>query len=168
MNMLVYKNNKSISLLLIIIVLFACSKDEKEYVYQIDEVEISQAGAEKPNVKTSTEYISIAYADVFGSNVPTNLLEDLKKIYESFGDKGVAEDLIIKNFLNDNSVQIPTNQEMEENISLFVTNAYKKVFNRAPNEAELWFLKDCIEKDSNISPEVVYYALMTSNEYRQF
>ncbi|MDG1518591.1 MAG: hypothetical protein P8Q42_11235 [Flavobacteriales bacterium] len=166
--MLVYKNNKSISLLLIIIVLFACSKDEKEYVYQIDEVEISQAGAEKPNVKTSTEYISIAYADVFGSNVPTNLLEDLKKIYESFGDKGVAEDLIIKNFLNDNSVQIPTNQEMEENISLFVTNAYKKVFNRAPNEAELWFLKDCIEKDSNISPEVVYYALMTSNEYRQF
>lgn len=168
MNMLVYKNNKSISLLLIIIVLFACSKDEKEYVYQIDEVEISQAGAEKPNVKTSTEYISIAYADVFGSNVPTNLLEDLKKIYESFGDKGVAEDLIIKNFLNDNSVQIPTNQEMEENISLFVTNAYKKVFNRAPNEAELWFLKDCIEKDSNVSPEVVYYALMTSNEYRQF
>lgn len=166
--MLVYKNNKSISLLLIIIVLLACSKDEKEYVYQIDEVEISQAGAEKPNVKTSTEYISIAYADVFGSNVPTNLLEDLKKIYESFGDKGVAEDLIIKNFLNDNSVQIPTNQEMEENISLFVTNAYKKVFNRAPNEAELWFLKDCIEKDSNISPEVVYYALMTSNEYRQF
>lgn len=95
-------------------------------------------------------------------------MEDLKKIYESFGDKGVAEDLIIKNFLNDNSVQIPTNQEMEENISLFVTNAYKKVFNRAPNEAELWFLKDCIEKDSNISPEVVYYALMTSNEYRQF
>lgn len=168
MNMLVYKNNKSISLLLIIIVLFACSKDEKEYVYQIDEVEIFQAGAEKPNVKTSTEYISIAYADVFGSNVPTNLLEDLKKIYESFGDKGVAEDLIIKNFLNDNSVQIPTNQEMEENISLFVTNAYKKVFNRAPNEAELWFLKDCIEKDSNISPKVVYYALMTSNEYRQF
>lgn len=168
MNMLVYKKNKSISLLLIIIVLLACSKDEKEYVYQIDEVEISQAGAEKPNVKTSTEYISIAYADVFGSNVPTNLLEDLKKIYESFGDKGVAEDLIIKNFLNDNSVQIPTNQEMEENISLFVTNAYEKVFNRAPNEAELWFLKDCIEKDSNVSPEVVYYALMTSNEYRQF
>ena len=166
--MLVYKKNKSISLLLIIIVLLACSKDEKEYVYQIDEVEISQAGAEKPNVKTSTEYISIAYADVFGSNVPTNLLEDLKKIYESFGDKGVAEDLIIKNFLNDNSVQIPTNQEMEENISLFVTNAYEKVFNRAPNEAELWFLKDCIEKDSNVSPEVVYYALMTSNEYRQF
>jgi hypothetical protein len=32
----------------------------------------------------------------------------------------------------------------------------------------LWFLKDCIEKDSNVSPEVIYYALMTSNEYRQF
>ena len=55
--MLVYKNNKIIFLLLITIALFACSKDEKEYVYQIDEVEISQAGAEKPNVKTSTEYI---------------------------------------------------------------------------------------------------------------
>jgi|TARA_B110000259_G_scaffold46872_1_gene54610 hypothetical protein len=168
MNMLVYKNNKIIFLLLITIALFACSKDEKEYVYQIDEVEISQAGAEKPNVKTSTEYISIAYADAFGSNVPTNLLEDLKRIYDSFGDKGVAENLIIKNFLNDNSVQIPTNQEMEANVSLFVTNAYKKVFNRSPIESELWFLKDCIEKDSNVSPEVIYYALMTSNEYRQF
>ena len=166
--MLVYKYNKIVSLLLITTVLFACSKDEKDYVYQIDDVEISQAGAEKPNVKTSTEYISIAYADVFGSNVPTNLLEDLKKIYDSFGDKGVAENLIIKNFLNDNSVQIPTNQEMEANVSLFVTNTYKKVINRSPNESELWFLKDFIEKDVNVSPEVIYYALMPSNEYRQF
>ena len=32
----------------------------------------------------------------------------------------------------------------------------------------LKYLKDCIENDSALTPHVIYYALMTSNEYRQF
>ncbi len=148
--------------------LTSCKKDEKEYVYQVTDVEVAQAGAEKPNVKTSTEYISIAYSDAFGSTIATSKLDALKTIYITFGDVGVTEDLIIRNFLADDDAEIPTRVEMEDDVDLFVTNAYKKIYNRVPSEYELWFMKDCIQKDSNISPSVVYYSLMTSNEYRQY
>lgn len=152
----------------IVFFLFSCKKESKGYIYQVDDIEVNQAGAEKPNVKTSTEYISIAYSDAFGSTIPTSKLEELKQIYISFGDVGVIEDLIIRNFLGDNAADIPTQQEMEANPEQFVKDAYKKVFNREPNEYELWFVKDCIEKGEGVSPLVMYYSLMTSNEYRQF
>lgn len=160
--------NLNIVLILSVLVLFSCKKEGKEYVYQVDKVNVSQAGAEKPNVKTSTEYISIAYSDVFGSNIPTNRLDDLKQIYIAFGDVGVTEDLIIRNFIADPAANIPSIVEMNANPSQFVINAYKKVFNREPSEYELWFMTDYISKDASVTPEVIYYALMTSNEYRQF
>lgn len=166
--MLGYKSNIAIVLLGLTSVLFSCSKDEPQYVYEVQEVSVDQAGAEKPNVKTSTEYISIAYSDAFGSNISNNLLNDLKKIYIAFGDVGVTEDLIIRNFLNGSGVELPTTEEMNSDINEFVVNAYKKVYNRFPNEYEQWFLENLITEEDNVTPEVVYYALMTSNEYRQY
>ncbi len=158
----------NILLIGLILSLSSCKKKEKEYVYKVDKVNVSQAGADKPNVKTSTEYISIAYSDIFDANIPTNRLDDLKQIYIAFGDVGVTEDLIIRNFIADPAANIPSIVEMNANPSQFVINAYKKVFNREPSEYELWFMTDCISKDASVTPEVIYYALMTSNEYRQF
>lgn len=166
--MLGFKHYHYILTLTILFGLASCKKDEKEYVYRINDIQVNQAGAEKPNVKTSTEYISIAYSDAFGANIPTSKLEELKKIYISFGDVAVTEDLIIRNFLGDGAVDLPTEESMNNNPEQFVIDTYKKIFNREPNEYEIWFVKDCIEKDSSVTPLVVYYSLMTSNEYRQF
>ena len=168
MNMLGFKHCHYILRLTILVGLTSCKKDGKEYVYRVNDIQVNQAGAEKPNVKTSTEYISIAYSDAFGANIPTSKLEELKKIYISFGDVAVTEDLIIRNFLGDGAADLPTEESMNNNPEQFVINAYKKIFNREPNEYEIWFVKDCIEKNSSITPLVVYYSLMTSNEYRQF
>jgi len=154
--------------ILLSIVCFACTKDDPKYVYKIQDIEISEPGAKKPNVKTSTEYISIAYSDAFGSTISNDLLNDLKKIYIAFGDLGVTEDLIIRNFLNASSAEVPTLVEMNQDIKQFVIDAYKKVYNRLPNEYEQWFLTNLIQNDSDVTPEVVYYVLMTSNEYRQY
>lgn len=165
--MLVYKK-KNIIPLLILALLSACTKDNKKYIYKIQDVEIMEPGALKPNVKTSTEYISIAYSDVFGSTISTDLLKNLKKNYISFGDVGVTEDLIIRNFLNNSAAQIPSKIDMNNDIKQFVINAYKKVYNRTPNEYEQWFLTNLIQNNSDITPDVVYYSLMTSNEYRQY
>lgn len=165
--MLVYKI-KNILPLLILALLSACKKDNKKYIYKIQDVEIMEPGALKPNVKTSTEYISIAYSDVFGSTISTDLLKNLKKNYISFGDVGVTEDLIIRNFLNNSAAQIPSKTEMNNDIKQFVVNAYKKVYNRTPNEYEQWFLTNLIQNNSDVTPDVVYYSLMTSNEYRQY
>lgn len=159
---------KIVILLLIFFVLIGCKKDEPQYVYQLEDVKISEVGAEKPNVKTSTEYISIAYSDAFGKAISSKLLAKLKTIYISFGDKEVVEDLIVKNFMNDAGVDIPTEQEMNNDLNAFVKKAYNQIYNREPSAYEQWFLSDFITTNHDVIPTIVYYALMTSNEYRQF
>ena len=167
MNMLVCKT-KNIILFLILISLGSCSKDETNYIYEVEDVKITKPGAQKPNIKTSTEYISIAYSDIYGTTISTDLLNDLKKSYISFGDIGITEDLIIRNFLNNPTAQIPTVIDMNNDITKFVIDTYKKVYNRTPNEYEEWFLTNLIQNNSDVTPKVVYYSLMTSNEYRQY
>lgn len=165
MNMLGYKDI-GCSLLLSLI-FFSCKK-EKVYVYQVNDVEISQPGVEKPNVKTNTQFISITYTDLFGSNISQSALSDLETVYLSFGDKSVIEDLIIRNFLNEAGVNLPSEQEMIENPVSFVKEAYNRLFNREPNEYESWYLVNKINESSEVTPELFYYALLTSNEYRQY
>ena len=44
----------------------------------------------------------------------------------------------------------------------------KKLFNRNPDEYELWFIADMIQRDSTVTAELIYFSLMTSNEYRYY
>ena len=165
MSMLAYK--KVLCFLGLSVLLFSCKK-EKVYVYQVNDFEISQPGVEKPNVKTNTQFISITYTDLFGSAISQSTLSDLETVYLSFGDKSVIEDLIIRNFLNESGVNLPTEQEMIEDPEAFVKGAYNKIYNREPSEYESWYLVNKINESSDVTPELFYYALLTSNEYRQY
>ena len=42
-----------------------------------------------------------------------------------------------------------------------------KDFNRTPNAFEKWYLS-IIQNNKDVSGEMVYYGLMTSNEYRYY
>ena len=149
------------------ITLVSCAK-EKVYVYELADVAIAQPGIAKPNVKTNKQYISIAYTDVFGSTVSQSELSDLEQAYLSFADKTVIEDLIIRNFLNESSMNLPSESDMLADVSAFVTTAYNRVYNRQPSEYELWYHVNEINESSVVTPELFYYALLTSNEYRQY
>lgn len=152
-----------------ILVLSSCKKDaHKSYVYDVNNVAVSQDGVAKPNVKSTVEFISIAYSDLFGNTIDQSKLTDLGVAYEAFGDKKLIEDLIIRNFLNAQGVSIPTTIAMNTDVNLFVIATYKKFYNREPNEFELWQLTNLIQNDVNTTPELVYYAFMTSNEYRYY
>lgn len=144
---------------------FSCKK-KQEYVYEVNDETISAAGVQKPNVKSNTEFISIAHTDVMGTTVSAGNLNELKTQYLAFGDKGVVEDLIIRNFMNKSGNTIPTSIGADK--KAFITNAYKKIYNRVPNEYEIFYLTDLLNKNSSITAEIFYYSLMTSNEYRQF
>ena len=77
--------------------------------------------------------------------------------------------MVIKNFLNEPTNLIPViDTTSVTTIKDFVTDAYKKLYNRNPDEYELWFVADMITKDNNLTAELVYYSLMTSNEYRYY
>jgi hypothetical protein len=150
------------------ILLFAGCQKEKNIIYEVNDVNVQNPDANKDYVKSLTEFISIAYTDLFGESISQAQLQTLAVPYAGFGDLKLIEELIIKNFLNDPNVNIPTNAEMRENVDQFLFDTYQKFLNRAPNEFELWRLKSMIEENENITPDLVYYSIMTSNEYRYY
>ena len=159
---------KNIVLIFSVLILFSCKK-EKNVIYKLNDVTIEQNSANKDHLKSTTEFISIAYSDIFGTIISTNKLADLTTIYKAFGDKKLIEQMVIKNFLNEPTIQIPQiDRSSMSTINNFVTDAYKKLYNRNPDEYELWFVADMITKDNDLTAELVYYSLMTSNEYRYY
>ena len=153
--------------LLAVLLMFSLSC-KKDYVYEVNDVTVTQPGGDKTNVKTTTEFISIVYSDLFNTNVPTDTLLYVQQAYEAFGDKKLIEDRIVRHFLNSASVQVPTDAAMRADIPLFVDETIQKFFNRKPDAFENYFISNIIAGSSAITPLMVYYACMTSNEYRYY
>ncbi|HRH66074.1 MAG TPA: hypothetical protein PLU53_07240 [Bacteroidia bacterium] len=147
------------------LILFSCTK-EKKYEYAVNPVAVTPDGGEKNTQKTTAEFISIAYADLFGIQIPQTRLVNLSIAYSSFGDQKVIEDRIIRNFLNDTLAVVPDSVVVNRDTAAFLSKAYKKFFNREPSEFEKYTWKNTIRQDPAITPLTVYYTLMTSDEYR--
>ena len=159
---------RNIVLIFSVLILFSCKK-EKSVTYQLNDVTIEQNSINKDHLKSTTEFISIAYSDIFGTVITTAKLADLSTMYRAFGDKKLIEEMVIKNFLNESNIQIPQiDRTSEITVQNFVTDSYKKLFNRTPDEFELWFVTDMIQKDASLSSELIYFSLMTANEYRYY
>ena len=159
---------KKVIFIFSILLLFSCKK-EKNVTYQLNDVTIENNLANKDHLKSTTEFISIAYSDIFGTVISTNKLADLTRIYKAFGDKKLIEQMVIKNFLNEPSIQIPQiDRSSISTINSFVQNVYTKLYNRTPDEYELWFVADMITKDNDLTSELIYFSLMTANEYRYY
>lgn len=166
----------------LLLTLGACTKDEitqkvvnkqvymqAEYLYDLGNISLYQDGIKKPHVKTLNEFAAIAYSELFGTTIPSQKITELTQAYVSFGDKKMIEDLMIRNFLNLPGVQIPTISDMNADVTLFINNTYKKFYTRLPNEFELWQMKEYINNNSStVTPELVYYTFMTSDEYRYY
>ena len=151
-----------------VLLLFSCKK-EKQITYQLNDVTIENNTANKDHLKSTIEFISIAYSDIFGTVISTNKLAELSQIYKAFGDKKLIEQMVIKNFLNEPSIQIAQiDRSSMSTINSFVQNAYTKLYNRTPDEYELWFVADMITKDNDLTSELIYFSLMTANEYRYY
>ncbi len=153
--------------LLAVSVLSSCKKDT-DFIYGVEDVDVQKPDANKPNVKSTFTFISIAYSDLFGANISQTQLVELQTAYAGFGDQRMIEQMIIKNFLNDGGVDIPTQAEMNADVEQFIKDGYVKFFNRLPNEFELWHIENEIAGDNTITPELIYFAMMTSNEYRYY
>ncbi len=152
-------------LVIIIITLVSCKK-EKTFLYEVNPVTVQQNGSVKNNVKNTTEFISIAYADLFGTNIPQSALVSLNTLYNAFGDKKMIEDRIILNLINIPGSVIPSQPSVNGDTIQFITNTYKKLYNREAGAFENYYLKETLRMNANVTPVVIYYALMTADEYR--
>ncbi|MDX2249511.1 MAG: hypothetical protein SF052_22195 [Bacteroidia bacterium] len=151
---------------LLFLFLWACKPTEDIYLYEVNDLEVTQSGIDKNNPKSDLEFISLAYSDLFGKTISDNSLQSMILAYNGLGDKALISDLIIRNMLNSPEADIPANQEMRADVEAFVVATFKKFYVREPGEYELWFFRSLIESDSEITPEIIYYALLTSDEYR--
>lgn len=153
--------------LIAILWLSACQKEDV-YLYEVDQVSVNQPGVNKANQKSDLEFLSLAYADLFGTTISADNLNIMVQAYASMGDKNLIADIIIRNLLNTPGARIPTDAEMRADVDGFISETYKKFYIREPGEYEVWYLKQLIEEDSDFSPEMIYYAFLTSDEYRYY
>ncbi len=152
----------------------ACRKDTTtvhqntvdNYIYGIDGENLYQSNAEKNKQKSPEQYVSILYSNLFQDGIAQNDLTDLAEIRRAIGDKQLADELILNAFVNDAGVVIPTNTEMRENIEQFIENTYLRFFLRKPDPYEVFELKNEIENDTVLTPELIYQAFALSNEYK--
>ena len=158
---------KYIKLLFISCMLISCQTD-KLYLYEVNPVEVTQAGVEKQNLKSDLEFLSLAYADLFGETIPEALLNHMVDSYASLGDKALMADIIVRNLLNSPKAKVPDKSEMRSDVRGFITETYKKFYVREPGEYELWYFENLITSNTEITPEIIYYAFLTSDEYRYY
>ena len=159
---------KKILLVFLISVVFTSCKKETKYIYEVNDVQVSQEDIGKGIPKSTIEFLSIAYSDIFGNTISQNQLNRLSLLYLAFGDKKLLEDLLIKNMINRPESLLPSNQTMRADVDLFIVNAYQKLYNRSPNELEVFTLKKNINENAQMTAVMVYYAMMTSDEYRYY
>ncbi len=136
--------NKITVVLLAILLAYSSCNREKRYIYEVEEQELYQNASEKRNLKSTTQFISIAYNDLFGTAITTDELTKFDIALQAFGDKAVLQDMIVKSMINRGGVQIVDNNVMRADISAFVESTYLRFYNRKPTEFEAWKMKDMI------------------------
>ena len=134
-------------------------------IYELGDQQLYQSNLEKNKQKTPQQYISILYSDLFNSAIPSNDLASIAELSISVGDKVMFNELILSDWLEETTVDVPTDTEMRADIDAFVEQTYIKFYLRYPNAYESYYLKSLIESDPDLTPEIIYTAFATSNEY---
>lgn len=156
-------------LLIFVLFISACQKDDPAYLFEVENVQVKPSSANKDRLKTDIEFISIAYNDLFGSNISQNELNQIITTYQSFGDKSLVIELIIRKFVFSGESNIPAiDRSSDASVETFVKESYEKVYNRAPNAFEKWYLTDFLKSNEDVNSQVYYYSIMTANEYRYY
>ena len=160
---------KQIFIIAIALCLLASCKKEVQTVYQVQNQVLYQNSGQKTNLKTTSQFISIAYNDLYNSSISIAELNNLNTCLEAFGDQATMEDIIIKNLLANGGVSIPDSAAMMADIPTFVNQTYIRFYNRQPTAQELWKMQTLIlTPGSNINPKMIYYSMLTSTEYRYY
>jgi hypothetical protein len=150
-----------------IIILFVISSCKKEdVVYDINQLQSSSYNANKNKLKSIGQYISIVYANLFQKALSSNELVEITRCIESIGDKQVAHEIVLSNFMNREDVIIPSDSMMRADLDLFLEETYKRFFVRNITEAEREFFLNFLNSNPHVSCEMVYMSFALSNEYQ--
>ena len=164
-HILIKKMKKLLYILSVFLILSSCKKDD---VYELNEVNATSYNANKNKLKSSNQFISILYANLFQEALSANELFEISRCIQSIGDKEIAHEIVFSNFLNKNGVIIPSDSLMRDNLDVFIEETYKRFFVRDITEAEREFFISFFESHPYVSAEMVYMAFALSNEYQYY
>jgi hypothetical protein len=164
MNMQVSKIISSVAIVLFIALSVSCKKKE-EPLFILNNVELYPNSAAKTRVKSDEQWVSILHTNLFQSALSSNELFQIGECIASIGDKELVREVIISNFMNDDGVVMPTDEEMRADLPTFITNTYTRFLVRYPSVSEETWYANYIETNPYITPELVYFSFALSNEY---
>jgi hypothetical protein len=147
---------------LCVLLLGAC---RKEPIYELNTIDLRAPSPNKDQLKTNEEYVAILHANLFQTALSANEVYQLAQCIESIGDKELAREVIISNFMNKPGVQIPTDAAMRADIDTFTKATYNRFLVRDPSEAELTWFRNYITADPYVTPELIYFSFALSDEY---
>ena len=144
----------------------ACKKKKKDNnEYGVNTVTLYPSSADKNKLKSDEQYVSILYANLFQKALSASDVLVVSNCIKSIGDKQLAREVLISNFLNEPDVILPTDNEMMADPEKFVVEAYERFLVRKPTEAEKTYFVNYIQANPDVEAEMVYFAFAMSNEY---
>ena len=136
------------------------------YDFEVQNESINPTIAGKDKEKTTPQYIAILYANLFQKALSVTELIQITDLIESIGDKGVAHEIVISNFMNRPDIIIPTRDDMLADLTPFIKESFQRFFVRQPTAAEFTYFETYINTHPTVSPEIIYISFSLANEYR--
>lgn len=159
---------KSVVLCLLAVVLLGSCRRDEYLIYEVDLVPVQGVNYGKNKQKTTEQYIAILHANLFQRALSANQQVEISNLIESIGDKQVAFEMVVSNFMNRPDVIIPSMQEMRADVDGFITATYRRFLIRLPTEAEKAWFRNFIETNTFVTPELVYLSFALCDEYQYY
>jgi hypothetical protein len=163
------KNITTYSLLILFALgLSNCKKETLEdKVFQVNKVKLYPSASSKIKEKTESQWVAVLYTNLFQQALSAGDIYRAGQCITSIGDKELAREVIISNFMNSTSPipQIPTNGDMRADINKFIKDTYERFLIRRPTEGEKQYFRNEITNNPLRTAEIVYFSFALSNEY---
>ncbi len=143
----------------------ACQAED-QYLYEVNTLDVLASHDHKTREKSVEQYIATLYANLFQKSISGDRMAEIKDAMSSLGDKDLARQLVVARFLSDPQVLVPDQTTMRENLALFVEETYQRFLIRQPSQAELLYLVNYLQKNPQLTPEMVYISFILSEEYQ--
>jgi ABC-type uncharacterized transport system auxiliary subunit len=156
------------------LLLGACTKEITQQhvydntIYLLDTVPVYTSSVEKTKKKTPEQFLTILYADLYNQAISSNEMAEMSQLLLSIGDKLMVRELLLSSFMNAGGVNLPTDSEMRADVDAFVEDTYIRFFVRLPTEYERYYLRERIENDLDLSPELIFTSFALSTEYQYY
>lgn len=151
----------------LVITAMGCSV-EPDVEYGLEALQLQSSTADKDRAKTIDQWISILHADLFGTALGSAELFDIKQAFKSIGDQDIARETLVANFMQNEDVQLPSQEAMLADPDHFVESTYVRFLVRYPTQAERTWMRNYIENTPTVTPELVYSSFALSTEYLHY